>query len=139
MRFKLGWTYRLVVPSAFLPVLRAEHTTTTLFWDRLVLQARASVVSRHAWTHTLQLLPRSPGEDILDNITSNLAAKSAKAPVSATAHVGSHARGAFCLSLSLSPSHTLSGNLPTLVPPNFWTIQPLCEALLCVELPICGR
>lgn len=30
-------THRLVVPSAFLPVLRAEQTTTTLFFDRLAL------------------------------------------------------------------------------------------------------
>lgn len=32
-----GVTYRLVVPSAFLPVLRAEQTTTTLFLDKLAL------------------------------------------------------------------------------------------------------
>jgi hypothetical protein len=32
--------------------------------------------------------------------------------------------------------HTFVGNLPTLVPPNFWTTQPRPEALLYVELPM---
>jgi hypothetical protein len=75
-------THLLVVPVAFLPVLRAEHTTTTRLLSTYCLF-----------------------------------------PLSAHSGLGRGGQTETESYLTIS-SAILSGNLPTLVPPNFCTTQP---------------
>ena len=103
-------THLLVVPVAFLPVLRAEQTTTIRLFLTHSLRVQTSAEDCPQCACLIPLAERySPAK------------KNWPAPY-----------------LTIS-SAILSGNLPTLVPPNFCTIQPLVLAFLSSDPAIALR
>ena len=137
-------THRLVVPSAFLPVLRAEQTTTTRFRDKLALSKAGEVStgvgqneeSNAFWdaylTISFAILKKKKGQNV--SFIRNWY-KVKVIPSHGLLNAISRVQAA----MSQGKALTLPGNLPTLVPPNFCTTQPSDGELQCAKLPMAAR
>lgn len=114
-------TYRLVVPVDFLPELLAEHTTAILFETRFALDPRISKMQCRIVNGIF--LPHNIAGDLW--ATSDwISCVHEKNGRKGKEREGERARN------EERGTPTLRGNLPTLVPPNFCTIQPCALPLL---------